>query len=94
MALLTKHLSFSPNGHVVLYAHKINGSGELSTVSIDGVVRQSFNIHADDIREPAWVPFDKKLTYGDLENEKITITRITTFIIFRGCSSTPINDAS
>jgi TolB protein len=50
---------FSPNGHVILYAHKINGSGELSTVSIDGVVRQSFNIHADDIREPAWGPFVK-----------------------------------
>ena len=50
---------FAPNGHVVLYAHKINGSGELSTVSIDGVVRQSFNIHADDIREPAWGPFVK-----------------------------------
>lgn len=50
---------FSPNGHVILYAHKINGSGELSTVSIDGVVRQSFNIHADDIREPAWAPFVK-----------------------------------
>ena len=50
---------FSPNGHVILYAHKINGSGELSTVSIDGVVRQSFNIHADDIREPAWGPFLK-----------------------------------
>jgi len=51
---------FSPNGHVILYAHKINGSGELSTVSIDGVVRQSFNIHADDIREPAWGPFANK----------------------------------
>jgi TolB protein len=50
---------FSPNGHVILYAHKINGLGELSTVSIDGVVRQSFNIHADDIREPAWGPFVK-----------------------------------
>ncbi len=50
---------FAPNGHVVLYAHKINGSGELSTVSIEGVVRQSFNIHADDIREPAWGPFVK-----------------------------------
>jgi TolB protein len=50
---------FAPNGHVILYAHKINGSGELSTVSIDGVVRQSFNIHADDIREPAWGPFVK-----------------------------------
>ena len=50
---------FSPNGHVILYAHKINGSGELSTVSIDGVVRQSFNINADDIREPAWGPFVK-----------------------------------
>ena len=50
---------FSPNGHVILYAHKINGSGDLSTVSIDGAVRQSFNIHADDIREPAWAPFVK-----------------------------------
>jgi len=44
---------------VILYAHKINGLGELSTVSIDGVARQSFNIHADDIREPAWAPFVK-----------------------------------
>jgi len=44
---------------VILYAHKINGSGDLSTVSIDGAVRQSFNIHADDIREPAWAPFVK-----------------------------------
>jgi len=50
---------FSPNGHVILYAQKINGSGELSTVSIDGVVRQSFNILAEDIREPAWAPFVK-----------------------------------
>ena len=48
---------FSPNGHVILYTHKINGSGELSTISIDGLVRQSFNIHADDIREPGWAPF-------------------------------------
>ena len=50
---------FSPNGHVILYSHKVKGSGELSTVSIDGVVRQSFNIHADDIREPSWGPFAK-----------------------------------
>ena len=48
---------FSPNGHVILYTHKINGSGELSTISIDGLVRQSFNIHTDDIREPGWAPF-------------------------------------
>ena len=50
---------FSPNGHVILYSHKVKGSGELSTVSIDGVVHQSFNIQADDIREPAWGPFAK-----------------------------------
>jgi TolB protein len=50
---------FSPNGHMILYSHKVKGSGELSTVSIDGVVRQSFNILADDIREPAWGPFIK-----------------------------------
>ena len=50
---------FSPNGHVILYSHKVKGSGELSTVSIDGVVHQSFNIQADDIREPAWGPFVK-----------------------------------
>jgi len=50
---------FSPNGHVILYSHKVKGSGELSTVSIDGIVHQSFNIQADDIREPAWGPFAK-----------------------------------
>ena len=50
---------FSPNGHVILYSHKVKGSGELSTVSIDGVVHQSFNIQADDIREPSWGPFAK-----------------------------------
>ena len=50
---------FSPNGHVILYSHKVKGSGELSTVSIDGVVHQSFNIQGDDIREPAWGPFAK-----------------------------------
>jgi TolB protein len=50
---------FSPNGRVILYSHKVKGSGELSTVSIDGVVHQSFNIQADDIREPAWGPFAK-----------------------------------
>jgi len=50
---------FSPNGRMILYAHKVKGSGELSTVSIDGVVHQSFNIQAEDIREPAWGPFTK-----------------------------------
>lgn len=50
--------SFAPNGRMILYATVINGRGVLSTVSIDGAVRQRLTApNAGDVREPAWGPF-------------------------------------
>jgi len=47
--------SFSPNGRTILYATLVNGRGVLSTVSVDGRIRQRLS-QTGDLREPAWAP--------------------------------------
>lgn len=49
--------SFAPNGRTILYATEIGGRGVLSSVSVDGRVRQRLSVQAGDVREPAWGPY-------------------------------------
>lgn len=49
--------SFAPNGRTILFASEVGGHGVLSAVSVDGRVKQKLSIHAADVREPAWGPF-------------------------------------
>jgi TolB protein len=52
--------SFAPNGSMIIYATTTRrGRGELAAVSVDGSVRQSL-AYEDEVREPAWSPFNKK----------------------------------
>lgn len=48
--------SFAPNGRMILIATEIGGRGVLSSVSIDGKIRQRLSNFAGDVREPAWGP--------------------------------------
>ncbi len=49
--------SFAPNGRMILIATEIGGRGVLSSVSIDGKIKQRLSIASGDVREPAWGPF-------------------------------------
>jgi len=51
--------SFAPNGQMILYATEENGHGILSTVSIDGRVKQKITSQTGDILDPIWGPFTK-----------------------------------
>ena len=52
--------SFAPNGSMIIYATTTrNGRGELAAVSVDGSFQQSL-ANEDEVREPAWSPFNKK----------------------------------
>jgi len=51
--------SFAPNGRMILYASEVGGRGVLAAVSLDGRVKQKLSIHAADVREPTWSPFQK-----------------------------------
>lgn len=51
--------SFSPNGRMILIATEIGGRGVLSSVSIDGVIKQKLSIASGDVREPAWAPYSQ-----------------------------------
>ena len=49
--------SFSPNGHMILYATMGYSGTELAAVSSDGRVRQRLGLSEGEVREPAWGPF-------------------------------------
>ncbi len=50
--------SFAPNGSMIIYATEIRGKGVLAAVSVDGRVRQTFQVEGEgDVREPSWSPF-------------------------------------
>ena len=51
--------SFAPNGRMILIATETGGRGVLSSVSVDGRIKQRLSIPAGDVREPAWAPFLK-----------------------------------
>lgn len=51
--------SFAPNGSMIIYATTVGERGVLATVSVDGQFRQKLSSQ-DDVREPAWSPFNKK----------------------------------
>ncbi|MDR2451513.1 MAG: Tol-Pal system beta propeller repeat protein TolB [Candidatus Accumulibacter sp.] len=46
--------SFAPNGRMILVATEVGGRGVLSSVSVDGRIKQRLSIPAGDVREPAW----------------------------------------
>lgn len=53
--------SFAPNGSMIIYATTKGNKGVLAAVSFDGRVRQELTAREDeDIREPAWSPFNNK----------------------------------
>jgi TolB protein len=53
--------SFAPNGSMIIYATTTGNKGVLAAVSFDGRVRQALSAREDeDIREPAWSPFNNK----------------------------------
>ncbi len=48
--------SFSPNSAMIIYSTELSYSAVLSTVSVDGKVRQKLGLQNGDVREPAWSP--------------------------------------
>lgn len=54
---LNESPSFAPNGSMIIYA-TTSRQGELATVSVDGRIRQRLR-YIEDVREPAWSPFNK-----------------------------------
>ena len=51
--------SFAPNGSMIIYATTAGDRGVLAAVSVDGRVQQKLSSQ-DDVREPAWSPFNNK----------------------------------
>ena len=49
--------TFAPNGRMILIATEIGGRGVLSSVSIDGKIKQRLSIGSGDVREPTWGPY-------------------------------------
>ncbi len=49
--------SVAPNGSMIMFATKVNGSGVLDAVSIDGRVKFRLPSAQGDVREPSWSPF-------------------------------------
>ncbi len=49
--------SFSPNGHMIIYATMGFHGTELAAVSSDGRVHQRLGLQEGEVREPAWGPF-------------------------------------
>lgn len=54
--------TFAPNSRMLLYATEQGGRGTLAAVSSDGVVKQKLTT-AGNVREPAWGPFDRPLSF-------------------------------
>ncbi len=54
--------SFAPNGRLILYAASGGRGGELESVSADGRVRQRLKLQGGEVREPAWSPYQLKLS--------------------------------
>lgn len=51
--------SFAPNGRILLYATANDNTGVLSVVSVDGRSQHQLTSRGDDIREPAWSPYNQ-----------------------------------
>lgn len=49
--------SLAPNGSMLVYSTRQQGTGVLAWVSVDGLVRSSMPGIRGDVREPAWSPF-------------------------------------
>ena len=54
--------SFAPNGRLILFASSGARGGELESVSADGRVRQRLKLQGGEVREPAWSPYQLKLS--------------------------------
>ncbi len=48
--------SFSPNGQLILYATKDEGSDVLGVVAVDGETSYRISVDGEDVRAPAWGP--------------------------------------
>ena len=56
-SILDESPSFSPNGDMVIYSSKAEGSSKLIVISTDGsMTSRKFTLGEGDIREPAWGP--------------------------------------
>ncbi len=49
--------SLAPNGSMLVYSTRQQGTGALAWVSVDGLVRSNMPSIRGDVREPAWSPF-------------------------------------
>lgn len=49
--------SLAPNGSMLVYATRQQGTGVLAWVSVDGQVRSSMPATRGDVREPSWSPY-------------------------------------
>ena len=51
--------SFAPNGRLIIYATRQNGSEALMTTTLDGKIKARLPGKGGDIREPDWGPFQR-----------------------------------
>ena len=51
--------SFAPNGRLIVYATRIQGSDVLMTTTLDGKIKSRLLSSGGDMREPAWGPYGR-----------------------------------
>ena len=51
--------SFAPNGRLLLYATRLQGSDVLMTTTLDGRIKTRLVSSGADMREPAWGPYSR-----------------------------------
>jgi TolB protein len=51
--------SFAPNGRLIVYATRTQGSNVLMTTTLDGKIKTRLLSTGADMREPAWGPFGR-----------------------------------
>lgn len=54
--------SFAPNGAIIIYATNEGTRGTLTSVSVDGRVRNRLLLQEGDVREAVWSPFGPRIT--------------------------------
>jgi TolB protein len=51
--------SFAPNGRLIVYATRMQGSDVLMTTTLDGKIKTRLLSSGADMREPAWGPYGR-----------------------------------
>jgi TolB protein len=51
--------SFAPNGRLIVYATRVQGSDVLMTTTLDGKIKTRLLSSGADMREPAWGPYGR-----------------------------------